>query len=280
MVAHHPILSPAALEHALGTAVDAARRAGRVEVERLGNVEEVRYKSARDVVTEVDHLAERLILDALRRALPGDAVLAEESGEHPTAAGDAPTAGMGRAWIVDPLDGTVNYANGVPIFTVSIALAVDGQATLGVVLDPVRDELFTAVRDGGARLNGRPIRNPGKAELGDCLIGLGYAPLDSRADLGELRRSVRAARHFGSSALELAYVAAGRLDACVHPTGISNWDVAAAGLIAEEGGAVVTTTDGAPWFDLSRPATSIGILAAPAHHHARLLELVRAAGSG
>jgi myo-inositol-1(or 4)-monophosphatase len=275
-----PRPSRADVERALDVAVTAARLAGRVELERLGRVEHVRRKSARDVVTEVDHLAERLILEAIRRAFPDDAILAEESGEHAAAGGDAPTAGTGRAWIVDPLDGTVNYANAIPVFTTSVALAVDGRPTVGVVLDPVRDELFTAVAGGGARLNGRRIRNPDKLALGDYVIGLGYAPRDWRSDLGELRRAVRASRHLGSSALELSYVAAGRLDACVHPTGISNWDVAAAGLIAHEGGVTVTTADGEPWFDLSRPATSIGIIAAPARHHESLLRLFRAAGRG
>ncbi|MDA8203260.1 MAG: inositol monophosphatase [Chloroflexi bacterium] len=271
-------LTPGDAERALSVAVSAARIAGREELARLGRVERVRRKSARDVVTDVDHLAERLILDEIRSAFPGDAMLAEESGEHAAAAGAAPTAGTGRAWIVDPLDGTVNYANGIPVFTVSIALAVDGRPCVGVVLDPVRDELFTAVAGEGTRLNGRRVVNPDKPDMGDYVIGLGYAPRDWRSDLGELRRSVRAARHLGSAALELSYVAAGRLDACIHPTGISNWDVAAAGLIAEEGGAVVTTADGQPWFELSRPSGSIGILAAPARHHRDLLGLFLASG--
>jgi myo-inositol-1(or 4)-monophosphatase len=275
-----PRLDPGEAARAIDVATSAARLAGRVQLERLGHVGGIRHKGARDVVTEVDHLAERLIMDEIRRTFPDDGILAEESGAHATSAGDAPTAGTGRVWVVDPLDGTVNYANGVPIFSVSIALAVDGDPAVGVVLDPVRDELFTAVRDHGARLNGQPIRNPSKRALDDCLIALGYAPRDWRSDLGDLRRAVRAARHFGSSALELSYVAAGRLDACILPTGMSNWDVAAAGLIAEEGGAVVTTTAGERWFDLSRPATSIGIVAAPARHHGRLLELFLAAGPG
>ncbi len=271
-------LTPAEAERALAVAVSAAHLAGREELERLGRVEQVRRKSARDVVTEVDHLAERLIRDAIRAAFPGDAILAEESGEHAAAAGARPTAGTGRAWIVDPLDGTVNYANAIPVFAVSVALAVDGRPCVGVVFDPVRDELFTAIAGEGTRLNGHPVANPDKADMGDYVIGLGYAPRDWHSDLGELRRSVRASRHLGSAALEVSYVAAGRLDACIHPTGISNWDVAAAGLIAEEGGAVVTTADGELWFDLSRPSTSIGILAAPARHHRALLDLFLASG--
>jgi myo-inositol-1(or 4)-monophosphatase len=272
--------SNADVRRALDVAVTAARLAGRAELDRLGRVEQVRRKGARDVVTEVDHVAERLILDEIRRAFPHDGILAEESGEHAAAGGDAPTAGSGRAWIVDPLDGTVNYANALPVFATSVALVIDGRPVVGAVLDPVRDELFTAIAGGGARLNGRRIRNPDKPVLSDCVIGLGYAPRDWRSDLGDLRRAVRASRHLGSSALEISYVAAGRLDACVHPTGISSWDVAAAGLIAEEGGVTVTTADGEPWFDLSRPAASIGIIAAPARHHGTLLGLFRAAGPG
>jgi len=279
-VAPSPRRPDADLRRELDVAVAAARLAGRAELDRLGRVEQVRRKSARDVVTEVDHLAERLILAEIRRAFPRDGILAEESGEHAAADGDAPTAGTGRAWLVDPLDGTVNYANALPVFATSVALVIDGRPVLGVVLDPVRDELFTAVAGSGARLNGRRIRNPDKPLLGDCVIGLGYAPRDWRSDLGDVRRAVRASRHLGSSALEISYVAAGRLDACVHPTGISNWDVAAAGLIAEEGGVTVTTADGEPWFDVSRPATSIGIIAAPARHHGALLALFQAAGPG
>ena len=128
------------LDFALGI----ARKAGAVLMDHYERLEQIDYKSARDVVTEADHLSEALILDAIRSHYPADAILAEETGEHKAKAGEAPTSGRGRVWIVDPLDGTVNYANGIPMFCVSIALVVDGVPTVGVILDPTRDEAFAA----------------------------------------------------------------------------------------------------------------------------------------
>src|SRR6059036_13079 len=112
-----------------------ASRAGEILLERYEKVERIDFKSAKDVVTEVDHLSEALIIDAIRAAHPGDGIVAEESGEHVAAAGHAPTAGVGRAWVIDPLDGTINYANGIPFFCVSIALLEGGRPVVGVVHD-------------------------------------------------------------------------------------------------------------------------------------------------
>jgi fructose-1,6-bisphosphatase/inositol monophosphatase family enzyme len=133
-------------------AVALAARAGEILMDRYERLERIDYKTARDVVTEADHLSEDLILDAIRAYHPGDAILAEESGEHHAVEGEAPTSGRGRAWIIDPLDGTVNYANGIPFFCVSIGLVVDGRPTVGVVHDPARSETFAATADGPARL--------------------------------------------------------------------------------------------------------------------------------
>ena len=121
-------------------------------MDRYERLERIHHKSARDVVTEADHLSEELIIDAIRARHPGDAILAEESGEHRAIAGEAPTSGRGRLWIIDPLDGTVNYANGIPFFCVSIGLIVDGQPSVGVVHDPTRGETFAATADGPALL--------------------------------------------------------------------------------------------------------------------------------
>src|SRR4051794_19289756 len=128
----------------LAFAIDAAQRAGVVLMDRYERLERIRHKSARDVVTEADHLSEELIIASIRTHSAGDGVLAEESGEHQLASGAALTAGSGRVWVVDPLDGTVNYANGIPFFCVSIALVVDGRPVVGVVHDPSRAEAFTA----------------------------------------------------------------------------------------------------------------------------------------
>ena len=264
--------SPAELDAALAVAERASRRAGAIQLERYERFERVQHKSSRDVVTEVDHLCEEVILEEIRRAFPGDAILAEESGSHEgTGAGEA----SGRVWLVDPLDGTVNYANGLPFFCASVAMAVGGVVQAGVVFDPVHDELFSAIRGRGARLDGRAVRNPDKERLIDYVVSLGLKTREISVQEPTLRRTTRASRHLGSSALGLAYVACGRFDAFTQVTGMSNWDIAAAGLIAEEGGALVTTLAGEPWFDLSRPSASVGLLAAPPRHHAELLALLR-----
>jgi myo-inositol-1(or 4)-monophosphatase len=279
-------------EAALEVAARAARRAGRIQVERYERFEWVEHKSARDVVTEVDHLCERAIIDTIRAAFPDDALLAEESGAHAgarargarehlggagaVAEGEGgPALSSARVWLVDPLDGTVNYANGLPFFCASVALVEGGAVVVGAVFDPLHDELFTAMRGQGARLNGREIRNPDKEHLIDYVISLGLKTRDVTEREPLIRRSTRGSRHLGSSALSLSYVACGRFDAFTQVGGLANWDIAAAGLVAEEAGVLVTTLAGEPWFDLARPPGSIGILAAPARHHAELLALLR-----
>jgi myo-inositol-1(or 4)-monophosphatase len=257
----------------LAFAVDLADRAGAVLMDHYERLERIDHKSAKDVVTEADHLSEALILDAIRARYPGDALLAEETGEHKAVAGEAPTSGRGRAWIVDPLDGTVNYANGIPIFCVSIALVVDGRPTVGVIRDPTRSETYAATAEGGATLNGRPIAASAKDGLIDCVISMVLNGRTSTTRTRNVRKLVRITRSMGSAALELVYVANGRFDAFIQQGGLSAWDVAAAGLIAQRAGAIVTSMDGGPWFDLAHRSKSIGILAAPPAHHATLLRL-------
>ena len=258
-----------------------AARAGEVLMDRYERLERIDHKSARDVVTEADHLSEALIIDAIRGRHPGDAILAEESGEHRAIAGEAPTSGRGRVWIIDPLDGTVNYANGIPFFCVSIGLVVDGRPSVGVVHDPTRGETFAATGDGPSLLAaslGLPshvITASDKDKVSDFVISMA---LSGRSVVGRsraVRKVIRISRSMGSAALALAYVGNGRFDAFIQQGGLSAWDVAAAGLIAERGGARVTAMDGGPWFDLARKPASIGILAAPVAHHGTLLELVR-----
>ncbi|TAL05573.1 MAG: hypothetical protein EPO00_12675, partial [Chloroflexota bacterium] len=136
----------------LAVALDLAARAGELQMAHYERLEQIDYKSARDVVTEADHLSEALILDGIRAAFPGDALMAEETGEHDAAAGEAASSGVGRVWVVDPLDGTINYANGIPVFCVAIALVVDGVPVVGVIRDPTRHESFAATIDGPATL--------------------------------------------------------------------------------------------------------------------------------
>ncbi len=255
----------------LAFSLEIAARAGRILTERYEHVEQVDYKSARDVVTEVDHMSEALILEAIRRAWPGDGILAEESGEH---AGTSSLA-RGRTWVVDPLDGTINYANGIPVFCVSIALVVNGRPSVGVVHDPTRLETFSAAAGGSARLDGRPIAASDKERLSDFVVSMALGGRSVATRARNVRKAIRVPRSMGSAALALAYVANGRFDAFVQQGGLSAWDVAAAGLIAERAGATVTDLAGGPWFDLARPPRSIGVLAAPRAHHGALLELVR-----
>jgi Archaeal fructose-1,6-bisphosphatase and related enzymes of inositol monophosphatase family len=259
----------------LAFALDLAEQAGRILMDRYERLEQIDYKSARDVVTEADHESEALIIEAIRARFPADAILAEETGEHRAVAGESPTSGRGRVWIVDPLDGTVNYANGLPVFCVSIALVADGVPAVGVIHDPTRGELFGATADGPATLNGQVVHASDKERLSDFVISMALNGRTATSRARDVRKAIRIPRSMGSAALALAYVANGRFDAMVQQGGLCAWDVAAAGLIAERGGATVTSMTGGPWFDLAHAPKSIGLLAAPAAHHAALLELVR-----
>lgn len=263
-----------AYDHELALATDAARSAGRLQMERYERLERIVHKGERDVVTEVDTLSEALIIDTLRQAFPNDAVLAEESG-HSAAGAPSITTAAERTWIIDPLDGTVNYANGIPVFCVSIGLAVDGRPMAGVVYDPVRDEMFSAVAGRGAHLDGVQIRQPVKEKMSDLVLSWSSSTgLGPRAR--QLRKRIRVTRNLGSAALALAYVGNGRFDGFIQIGGLSAWDICAAGLIAIEGGAAVTARDGGDWFDIGSKSRSIGLIAAAPAHHATMLELLAA----
>lgn len=213
-------------------------------------------KGVIDLVTEIDHRSEAFLLHSIGESFPGDAILTEESGRHD---------GDGGLWYIDPLDGTVNYAHGIPLFTVSIAYARAGQVRLGAVYDPMRDELFCAERGKGATVNGRALRVSPVRELADALLVTGFpysawvSPIDNLEFFGRFTKLTRGVRRLGSAALDLCYVAAGRFDGYWELT-LSPWDVAAGGLIAAEAGALVTTLDGGP--DYIQPPCSI-LAAAP-----------------
>ncbi|HSW43255.1 MAG TPA: inositol monophosphatase [Patescibacteria group bacterium] len=251
----------------LAAAVEIAARAGSLLAERLDDAGAVEHKGVRDIVTEVDHASEALIRTALAARFPDDGFYGEESGRDPVAAY--------RTWVCDPLDGTVNYANGIPFFCVSLALVVDGRPVAGVVRDPLRRETFAATADGPATVDGRPVVISGKERLVDLVMGLAVGGRASALRTRRVRRAIRIPRQMGSAALALAYVANGRFDAYSQTVGLSSWDVAAAGLIAERAGATVTNMAGGPWFDLAAPERGMGLLAAPPAHHARLLDLLR-----
>ena len=155
----------------LGFATDLARRAGSVLIDSYERVERIDYKSKRDVVTNADYASEHLVIDAIKERYPDDAILAEESGEHAGMLRDDGSRN-GRTWVIDPLDGTVNYANGIPFYCVSIGLVVDDRPTVGVILDPARDDLYAATLDGPATLDGLPVRVSTKEILQDYVVSL------------------------------------------------------------------------------------------------------------
>ena len=257
----------------LAFATDLARRAGAILTDSYGRIERIDYKSKRDVVTNADYASERLVIDAIKAQFPGDAILAEESGEHAGVLRDD-GSDNGRTWVIDPLDGTVNYANGIPYYCVSIGLVVDDVPTVGVILDPARDDLYAATADGPATLGREPISTSDKESLSDYVVSLAVIGRGGLARERRIAPLIRIHRRMGSAALALAYVANGRFDAFVQNGGLSPWDVAAAGLIAERGGALVTDITGAPWWNPTLRGPRTSVVAAPAAQHAALLELL------
>ena len=259
----------------LAFATDLARQAGGILLDTYGRVATIDYKSKRDVVTDADYASERLIIEAIKGRYPDDAILAEESGEHAGMLRDD-GSGNGRTWVIDPLDGTVNYANGIPFYCVSIGLVADDVPSVGVVLDPARDDLYSAAVDGPACLGGEPIHASAKGTLSDYVVSLAVIGRGGLARERRIAPQIRIHRRMGSAALALAYVANGRFDAFVQNGGLSPWDVAAAGLIAERAGAIVTDLGGGPWWDPNVTGPRANVVAAPAAQHGALLEALRA----
>jgi len=227
----------------LNTAISAARKAGDTAARYLSRLHEVevRSKSRNEFVTQVDQLAESIIIDAIRARYPDHAFLAEESGRH---------AGSDYEWIVDPLDGTTNFVHGFPVFSVSIALRIKGQVWVGVVYDPCRQEIFSAIRGSGAQLDGKRIRVSAATSLDGALIGTGF-PYRSNVEwldrymemLKTVMLKTAGIRRPGSAALDLCYVAAGRLDG-FWEFGLSPWDIAAGALMVREAGGMVSEATG------------------------------------
>ena len=228
----------------LNVMVQAAMKAGRSLARDFGEVQnlQVSLRGPGDYVSQADRKAEEIILGELARARPTYSVLAEESGARKG------TDGMHR-WIVDPLDGTTNFLHGIPLFAVSIALERQGELVAGVIYNPAMDELFTAERGNGAFLNDRRMRVAGRRGLSDCVIGTGVPHL-GRGEHGkylvELRNvmgEVSGVRRMGAAALDLAYVAAGRLDG-FWEDGLSPWDMAAGIVMIREAGGFVSDREG------------------------------------
>ncbi|HYZ29679.1 MAG TPA: inositol monophosphatase family protein [Thermoleophilaceae bacterium] len=248
----------------LELAVSLARDAGALLLERFGHAaRDVGVKSSStDMVSAADRDAEALIQAGLRAACPDDGLLAEEGARE--------LAASGRRWIVDPLDGTTNFLYGFPQWCVSIAL----EGSLGVIFDPVRDELFAAVRGSGATLNGEPIRMAAPPPLSTALIATGFGyDAERRGNQGQVLRRVvphiRDIRRAGAAALDLAWVAAGRLDG-YYERGLQAWDWAAARIIVEEAGGAVADLEPEPH----------GLAAAHRDLLPELLDLLREAEAG
>ncbi|MBD8122018.1 inositol-phosphate phosphatase [Pseudomonas sp. NPDC078416] len=232
----------------LNIALRAARSASELifrSIERLDTIK-VDEKDAKDYVTEIDRAAEQSIITALRKAYPTHGILGEESGLH-----EGSGEGTDYLWIIDPLDGTTNFVRGVPHFAVSIACKYRGRLEHAVVLDPVRQEEFTASRGRGAALNGRRLRVSPRKSLEGALLGTGFPfrenQLDNLDNYMNMFRSLvgqtAGIRRAGAASLDLAYVAAGRFDA-FWESGLSEWDMAAGALLIQEAGGLVSDFNG------------------------------------
>lgn len=265
-------ISPADEQELLAVAHEAARAAAAELRARFGRrARNVQTKSTpTDLVSEADLAAEAAIREVLRRRRPADAILGEEGGATESAV--ANPSGRVLRWVVDPLDGSVNFLFGIPAFAVSVACEAGSGAVVGVVLDPVRDECFAAARSTAATLNGQPIEASDRDELGQAMVatGFGYdAAVRARqaAVVARVLPRVRDIRRVGAAALDLAWCACGRFDA-YYERGIQAWDVAAGALIAERAGLQVRRL--AP-----TDHDAAGIVAAPFALIDSLVELVR-----
>jgi myo-inositol-1(or 4)-monophosphatase len=245
-----------------------ARDAGNILRVGYETDHEIHFKGVIDLVTEIDHQSEAFLLEAIKRRFPDHTIFAEESGAIDGSDHDI--------WYIDPLDGTVNYAHGVPMFCVSIAYAHNGELTLAAVYDPMRDEMFSAEKGKGAHLNGRAIKCTQVDSLAKSLLVTGfpydtwYAERNNFDYFVKFSKMTQGVRRLGSAAIDLCYVAAGRLDGFWELI-LKPWDVAGGGLIAREAGAIVTTVDGDPDFMRS----PISILAAGPNLHSLLREQLK-----
>ena len=223
----------------LSTAIEAVMKAGEIQMRYIDSGFEISHKGTIDLVTEADVAVETMFRTLIGERFPDHTILAEEFGE------DAATRGASHCWVFDPIDGTNNYAHGLPIFCSSLALEIDGRGEIGAIYDPTRKELFVAERGGGAFLNGRPIRVSQASSLVESMLVTGF-PYDVHARIpeivglfGEFVGRARAVRRLGSAALDLCSVAAGRMDGFWEQD-LKPWDIAAGTIIVEEAGGKVT----------------------------------------
>ena len=223
------------------TAIKAAKASGKYILEHVDKIKEVSRKGGAftNLVTDVDKASEEMIIDAIKKDFPDHSIIAEESGEE--------TREEEFKWIIDPLDGTTNYSHGFPFFCVSIGIEYKGEVAIGVVYDPSRDELFEAQKSAGSFLNGKAIRVSKKKKLEESLLATGFAynvegKLANIKNFENMLKYAQAIRRAGSAAIDLCYVACGRLDG-FWEFGLSPWDTAAGQLIVSEAGGKVTKVD-------------------------------------
>jgi myo-inositol-1(or 4)-monophosphatase len=226
-------------------AMSAAKEAGGLLKERFHHTHTISFKGRINIVTEADMMSEELLMNAIRESFPGHDIISEETKGVLT--------GSPYRWIIDPLDGTTNYAHGFPVFSVSIALEQDGSIILGVVYNPMLNELFVAERGRGAFLNEKKISVSDTGDLSKSLLATGF-PYDIRENpdnninyFTEMAMKARAIRRAGSAALDMAYIAAGRFDG-FWELKLQPWDTAAGWLIVEEAGGSVTDISGEPYY--------------------------------
>jgi myo-inositol-1(or 4)-monophosphatase len=218
-----------------------ARQAGVVLMGGYGNVRHVQQKGVIDLVTEFDKRSEEIILSFIQKEFPDYAILAEESGRNETISE--------YQWVIDPLDGTTNFAHGIPIFCVSIGLLKNNSPIVGVVYDPFRSEMFSAESGHGASLNNQPIHVSSRSDLGQAVVSTGFPydvrtnPRNNLAHFVQFQLRTQAVRHLGSAALDCTWTAMGRLDG-YWEFGVKPWDIGAGALIVREAGGLVTFVDG------------------------------------
>lgn len=252
----------------LNFAIETARDAGQILLEKFGRISGVIKKGDINLVTEADLASEAMIIERIKSYYPKHSILAEESGEAVVIGGDTKWK-----WIIDPLDGTTNYAHGYPCFCVTIALEHEGEIVIGVTFDPTRSELFAAEKGLGATLDNKPIRVSTETNLGDSLIVTGF-PYDFKQKqnfeqhLTDFLLKSRGVRRDGSAAIDMAYVACGRFDG-FWEEGLHPWDVAAGKLLIEEAGGQVTYYDGSP-FSIYNPP----ICASNGGIHSQMLKIL------
>lgn len=253
----------------LNFAIETARTAGHLLLEKFGRITSINKKGDINLVTEADLASEALIIERVQSYYPRHSILAEESGEAVVKGGDSTWK-----WIIDPLDGTTNYAHGYPCFCVTLALEHNSEIVIGVTYDPTREELFAAEKNQGATLNGKPIRVSAAEKLSESLVVTGF-PYDfkSRPNFGrhltDFLLSSRGVRRDGSAAIDMAYVACGRFDG-FWEEGLNPWDVAAGYLLIEEAGGQVTFYDGSA-YSIYRPP----IVASNGLIHKQMLDVLK-----